>query len=123
MSRAGNVDTGERRGAPHGAPRLSWAVREPPSQVVGLPQAPDSTGRLTAFGSPAGSESQRVISTLFSVKKRTPSLPVACRSPQKEVVTPLKGKNAFGAATPTLTPSIPASTRSLQCLTAAPSSV
>jgi hypothetical protein len=35
----------------------------------------------------------------------------------------LSGKNAMGAATPTFTPSIPASTFSRQCLTAAPFSV
>src|SRR5215210_1505482 len=55
-----------------------WGVRRP---TLSRAQAPDSTGRFTSLEAPAGSESQRVISTLFSVKKRTPSLPVACRSP------------------------------------------
>jgi hypothetical protein len=57
-----------------GAPSICLEVR------FGSVYAPVSTGRRTASSVPA-SESQRVISTLFSVKKRTPSLPVACRSP------------------------------------------
>jgi hypothetical protein len=52
----------------------------PQSLLPGSNQAPASSGSRTA-GPASGSESQREISTLFSVKKRTPSLPVACRSP------------------------------------------
>src|SRR5439155_18346429 len=51
-------------------------------------QAPASVSASTD-GAASGRENQRTASTLFSVKKRTPSLPIACRSPKNEPLMPL----------------------------------
>ena len=48
------------------------------------------------------------MTTLRSVKKRIESLPCAFTSPKKLCLLPPNGKNAIGAATPMLTPMLPA---------------
>ena len=42
---------------------------------------------------------ERVVTTFDSVKKWTPSMPVACRSPKKEPFQPANGKKAIAAGT------------------------
>src|SRR4029453_10158454 len=52
---------------------------------------------------------QRSTTTFSCVKNSIASRPCACRSPKKLSRAPLNGKNAIGAATPTLTPTLPTS--------------
>ena len=51
------------------------------------------------------------------------SLPCACKSPKKDCFHPENGKNAMGAATPMLTPTIPHSMRDAYSRAAFPSPV
>ena len=59
----------------------------------------------------------------FFVKKSTASVPCAWTSPKNESFQPENGKNATGAATPTLTPIMPTCTSWRYFRAAPPSSV
>src|SRR5919108_5445244 len=68
-------------------------------------------------------EKYRDVTVFLRVKNSTASGPCACRSPRNESFQPENGKNATGAATPMLTPTIPTSTSWRKWRTAEPDSV
>ena len=68
------------------------------------------TARRSTPRSPWPLENQRLVTVFLRVKNSTASGPWACRSPRNESFQPENGKKATGAATPMLTPIMPAST-------------
>ena len=64
------------------------------------------SGKHAEFASNA--EKNRLVTVFLRVKKSTASVPCACRSPRNESFQPENGKKATGAATPMLTPIMPA---------------
>jgi hypothetical protein len=63
---------------------------------------------LTTLASRASaSENQWAVTVFSSVKKRTASVPIVCRSPKNEFLCPVKPNIPSGTGIPTLTPTMP----------------